>query len=231
VGLEWVTRGAIVRLTTDRLASEGAPAGSRGLTLGRHREHDDVWVVQAGRSYANLAETEFEVVDSALMPRGVTLPSLNGGWLTISPLVPDSDPGEWLLETLSRELKPGDFLGQVSVYAGGNATGFPVIWDREHQLALMYFFNIFDRITGRFPYRTKLKWDDTSLEIEGVVTFDLKRGFDRRSVELIVTTRNPGGDLRECCTRLIVPTGTCDQFSRWLTDLFPSVTEDDRDWV
>lgn len=128
-------------------------------------------------------------------------------------------------------MNPGDFLGRVSVRAGENATGFPVIWDREHQLALMYFFNIFDRITGGFPDHTKLKWDDTSIEMEGVVTLDPRRGPDRTTVELRVTTHNPGGDLRECCTRLFVPTSTCDQFSRWLADLFPSVTADDRDWV
>jgi hypothetical protein len=201
------------------------------MTLGRHREHDDLWVVRAGGSYADLAETEFEVIGSALNPRGVTLPSLNGGWLTISPADPEGEPGEWLLKTLGRQPHPGDFLGRVHVRAGENATGFPVIWDRTHQLALMYFFDILDRITGGFPDHTKLAWDDPSLEIEAVVTFDGNRGPNRTLAELIVTTHNPGGDLRECCTRLIVPTGTCDEFSRWLTDLFPSVTEDDRDWV
>jgi hypothetical protein len=64
-----------------------------------------------------------------------------------------------------------------------------------------------------------------------VVSLDQDKGFAKKSAELDITLRNPGGDRRTVSDRLIVPADTFDQVSRRLIDLFPAVSADDLDWI
>jgi hypothetical protein len=226
-----VTRGLFVRLTTNRFLEQGSPAGSEGLTL--YRNDDGRWRVSSPGGYVDVDESEFQVVGAAVQSRGFVLPSLYGGWLAIHPLgarflralEETQAPAE---ERWGRRPEGGDFFGRLELATADRAIGFPVLWDRERQLKLVYFVGEPDHMTHTFPRELKLDWPDQELEIEGVVTLDPDRGFHSKAAELDVTLRRPNRD--RVSTRLVVPASDCKRFSEWLVDLFPAVSADDLDY-
>jgi hypothetical protein len=226
-----VRRGMFVRLTTNRFSDQGMPAGSEGVTL--YRDDGDRWHVSFRDGYVDLGESEFEVIGTLLQSRGVVLPSLNGGWLSIQPL------SELVfLRSLERTHAPveelwgrypdsSDFLGRLAFAAAEGAVGFPVLWDRARQLKLVNFLGTPDHMTHTFPQVLKLNWPDPALEIGGVVTVDRDRTLGK-AAELDVTMRNRKG--HTVSARLLVPATACKQASESLVDLFPSVSSDDLDY-
>jgi hypothetical protein len=201
----------------------------------RHNDGGTVWRISAGGQYVDAQETEFEMVRRWLRPRGVVVPSLNGGWLTISPFAGAREAMARLrrsaLERWGRQPTPADFLGFIGLVVPGTAVGFPVLWDRERQLKLMYFLGGPDSTTGGFPYTHQLDWPDPELQIDGVVTIDAERGlWSEKAAALDVTLRNPIGDHRHVSARLLVPAYTCQEASEALVDMFPSVSTDDLDF-
>lgn len=233
-----LTRGVFVRVTTDRLVSEGVARGVGAFTLSRHRNDRARWIVRCDGGYFDLHESELEFVAAGLPPRGCVLPSLNGGWFAVEPFGDRARSskeisGVPVLQLWGRLPSPEDFLGDISlVLPDGDATGFPVLWDRERQLKLVHFLDEPHRMTRVFPRRTRLGWPGDELQIDAEVTIDSDRGrHARTSAELDITTRNPMGDRREVSAHLIVPAQACKTASRALVDLFPSVSADDLDFV
>ena len=128
---------------------------------------------------------------------------------------------------MGRNPEGGDFLGRLEFAAADGAIGFPVLWDRERQLKLVYFLGHPAHMTHTFPQELKLNWPDPELEIEGVVTVDHDRLFGK-AAELDVTMCNR--NRHSVSARLVVPATACKQASEWLVDLFPAVTSDDLDF-
>ena len=226
-----VGRGVFVRLTTNRFSDQGVPVGTEGLTL--YRADDGRWRVSFAAAYVDLDESEFQVIGALLPERGIVLPSLNGGWLAIQPLSElaflrslerTRAPAE---ELWGRHPESSDFLGRLEFAVANGAIAFPVLWDRERQLKLVYFLGSPDHVTHTFPQELKLNWPDPELEIEGVVTVDHDRLFGK-AAELDVTMRNRNS--HSVSARLVVPASACKQASEGLADLFPAVSSDDLDY-
>ncbi|HEY7003677.1 MAG TPA: hypothetical protein VH281_05295 [Gaiellaceae bacterium] len=219
-------------MTTDRFSADDVPPGSIGYTLVSTAER--LWRLSCEGNYVDAYENEFDVVGSALPPRGVVVPSLTGGWLDVHPyhqLAVTSPAFATAISRFGRQPGKEDFFGHLQLVTPGDGTGFPVLWDRERQLKLVYFLDIADRITGGFPEEYRLDWPDSDLKIDGLVTVDESRGsWARKAAEVTVTLRNPFGDERTVSADFIVPAYTCDRASRGLVDLFPAVTTDDMDW-
>jgi hypothetical protein len=230
-----VTRGLFVRLTTDRYASQGVPRGAKGLTI--YKTDAGLWTLDCGDRQIEADESDFEVTGSALEPRGVVLPSLNGGWLAIHPARASylrilEEMGNPARELWGREPAEGDFFGHLQLATPDAVVGFPILWDRDRQLKLVHFLGFPDSVTWRFPQESRLDWPGRELEANAVATVDAARGaYSAKSAELDVVVRNPIGDRREVSGRLIVPAYTCKTASDWLVDLFPAVTGDDLDFI
>lgn len=229
-----LTRFARVRFTTDRLEAQGVVVGTEGMAV--YQTDAGVWKVSVGGGsddHVDARESDFEVVLGGTAPRGVVIPSVNGGWLTIRPV--HSRPGELpeLWDVVPRTYEPGDFVGFLTLSTGDSSYGFPVIWSREEQLKLVYFFEAPDRATHTFPQQLRLRMPDGHLEIEGEVTIDPSRGrYAEKAAELKITLRSPIQRRQpEFTGFLVVEAGIGKTASRWLVDLFPSLTPDDLDPV
>jgi hypothetical protein len=222
-----------VRVRSDAFVPEKVQPGTTGLTL--FQADDGRWRLSCGGEYIDAEESDFEVIGSALGRRGVVVPSLNGGWLEVRPedrWIPESHVMRDMVTVWGREPGDGDFLGWLRLVLAGDVIGFPVLWDRERQLKLVYFLGSPDYMTWTFPREYKLDWPDPELQIEGLVTIDANRGsWAKKAAEVTVTFRNPGGDRRQVCADLIVPAYACKTASESLVDLFPAVTTDDLDWI
>ena len=195
------------------------------------------WTVRYGdgSAYVEARESDFEVVLAGAAPRGVVIPSLNGGWLTITPA--HTRPGELpeRFEVADRTYQRGDFAGFLTLHTHETGYGFPVIWSREEQLKLVHFFETPDRMTFRFPQELRLRLPDGRLEIEGQVTIDPSLGrYARKAAKLTITLRSPLArqpSQPEYTGYLVIEAGAAKTASRWLVDLFPSVTSNDLDPV
>lgn len=230
-----LTRGARVRFTTDRLSERGVQRGSEGLII--YRDDTGLWRVSTGEGYVDAVETDFEVILGAPPPRGVMIPSLRGGWLTIDPahgIIRDGKlrvPSRW--DAAAHEYTPGDFVGSLSITVPLGSYGLPIVWSRETQLDLVYFFDTPDRMTYVFPQGLHVRTPDGELEIDGSVTIDRERGsYATKAAELQITLRSPlKRRPKEFTAFMLVPAYTCATASRWLVDLFPSVNADDLDYT
>jgi hypothetical protein len=196
-----------VRFTTDRLREQGVVAGAEGVTS--YRIGEGIWKVRVfgvSGDYVDARASDFEVIRGGTRPRGVVIPSINGGWLTITPV--HSRPGQLpAIWDVPRTFQPGDFAGMLTLSTTDDSYGFPVIWSREEQLKLVYFFELPDRI-------------------------DSNRRRARKAAELKITLRSPTHrTLPEFSGVLVVDAVTASIASDWLVDLFPSVTPDDIDPV
>jgi hypothetical protein len=111
--------------------------------------------------------------------------------LTITPV--HSRPGQLpaIWDVVPRTFQPGDFAGTLTLRTTDDSYGFPVIWSREEQLKLVYFFELPDRMTYTFPQQLRLRMPDGHLEIEGEVTIDSSRRRARKAAELKITLRSP----------------------------------------
>lgn len=209
--------------------------GAEGLTL--YRSDDRRWRLNCSGGYVDADESDFEVIAPALEPRAFVLPSLNGGWLALHPLHHCSlknidHTGVSAEERWGRIPEPDDFFGRLELAVANNVVGFPVLWDRDRQLKLIYFLEQPDRATSTFPQRFSLEWPDPELLINGVVTIDPGRfTYGDKVADLDVTLRNPIGDRAKASGHLVVPADICMRASKWLVDLFPAVTADDLDFI
>jgi hypothetical protein len=171
------------------------------------------------------------------------LPSLDGGWLSVEPFQDWRRSPVGRVKTLKgmmgmseverwgRQPAEADFFGILRLRTpDDDGAGFPDLWDRDRQLKLMYFIGFSHHVTGGFPKELHLDWPDPELEIDGLVTVDPHVGFRKKHAQLEVTLRKPIGDRRTVTGRLVVPAWTCELVSKWLADLFPSVSADDLDW-
>ena len=228
-----LTRGVFVRFTTDRLRDEGVPEGAEGVTMFRHSDGETIWRISAEGQYVDADEADFDVVRPWLQARGVIVPSLNGGWFGIDPSSHSAAElqGKSPLELWGHDRTSADFVGRIHLVAPGDATGCPVLWDRERQLKPMYFIGSPDHVTGGFPWRLDLNWPDPELQIDGIVTIDPERRYlSRKAAPLHVTVQSPIGDQRSVSADLLVPAYACIAASHALVDLFPSVSADDLDF-
>lgn len=170
-----------------------------------------------------------------IRPRGVVIPSLAGGWLEFVPSFRSANPGELrpsrIFGGLASRYEPGHFVGFVIATDGRESYGFPVIWGRETQLQLVYFFELPNRMTHVFPQDLHLHLAEGEVEIEGAVTIDSERGpFARQAAELQITLRSPvAREPQQFALRMVIPATVCARASESLADLFPAVTAADLD--
>jgi hypothetical protein len=163
-------------------------------------------------------------------PPTVIVPSLLGGWVEVVPY--RREPAtithlfkQDVVEVFGRKPAHGDFVGFVGLKLPGDALGTIELWDRDAQLALLYFFDSPHRITGGFPHRRSFLSPSGRVAIDSVTRRTAGSGSNLAELTVSITSLR-GAALNG---RIELPTATCVDVRDALIRLLPAVSDDDLD--